>query len=103
MSTMERWAPRVKRLLINPEERIPHWSAALFAIGCLAMVGAWFYDTSPAGPRHPTSLVLPVMLLVLAVLASVPSTRYLAAAAMRVMGLVILLAVAIFAVWSLLT
>jgi hypothetical protein len=103
MSNMERWAARVKRFLINPEERTPHWSAVLFAIGCLGMVGAWFYNTAPAGPQRPTDLVPPGILLVLAVIALVPTTRYLAVAAVRVMGIMIVLAFAIFAVWLLLT
>ncbi len=101
---MEHWAARVKRLLINPQERYPHWSAALFAIGCLAVVGGlWFSDAAAAGPQRSMALAFIGIFLVLAVLALVPSTRYLAAAAMRVMGIMFMLAVAIFAAWSLLS
>jgi len=48
-------------------------------------------------------LVVPGIFLVMGVLALVPSTRYLALAAFRVWMLMILLAVAIYFAWSLLT
>jgi uncharacterized membrane protein len=100
---MERWAARAKRLLINPEERMPHWFAALFAIGCFSFVGTVLYDIVQAGPPRLTGLVVPGIFLVMGVLALVPSTRYLALAAFRVLMIMILLAVAIYFAWSLLT
>ena len=99
---MERWAARVKRLLINPEERMPHWSAALFAIVCFSFVGSVLYDIVQAGPPRPIGLVVPGIFFVIEVLALVPSTRYLALAAFRVWMIMILLAVAIYFAWSLL-
>jgi len=100
---MERWAARVIRLLINPEKRMPHWSAALFAIVCFSFVGSVLYDIVQTGPPRPIGLVVPGIFFVIGVLALVPSTRYLALAAFRVWMLMILLAVAIYFAWSLLT
>jgi hypothetical protein len=100
---MERWAARVKRLHIDPEECMPHWFAALWAIGCFGFVGSVLYDIAQAGPPRPTGLVFPGIFLVMRVLALVPSTRYLALAATRVLMIMILLVVAIYFAWSLLT
>ena len=100
---MERWAARVRRLLINPEERMPHWLAALFALVCFSFVGSVLYDIVQAGPPPPTGLVVPGIFLVMGILALVPSTRYLAIAAFRVWMIMILLAVAIYFAWSVLS
>jgi hypothetical protein len=100
---MKRWAARIIRLLINPEKRMPHWAAALFAIVCFSFVGSVLYDIVQTGPPAPTRLVVSGIFLVMGVLALVPSTRYLALAAFRVWMLMILLAVAIYCAWSLLT
>ena len=100
---MEHWAARVKRLLINPEKRTPHWSAALFAMVCFSFVGTVLYESVQSDPPRPIGLVVPGIFLVMGVLALVPSTRYLALAAFRVWMLMILLAVAIYFAWSLLT
>jgi hypothetical protein len=100
---MERWAARVKRLLIDSEERMPHWFAALWAIGCFSFVGWVLYERVQADALRPTGLVVPAIFLVMGVLALVPSTRYLAIAAFRVLSITILLAVAIYFAWSLLT
>jgi hypothetical protein len=78
---MERWVARVIRLLINPEKRTPHWSAALFAIVCFSFVGTVLYDIVQAGSPRPIGLVVPGIFLVMGVLAVVPSTRYLVVAA----------------------
>ena len=101
---MERWATRVKRLLINPEEHMSHWGAALFAIVCFSFAGSGFNYSVQAGPPRPTGLGLVVsgIFVVMGLLALMPSTRYLAIAAFRVWGIMMLLAVVIYFAWSLL-
>jgi len=101
MSGMERWATRVKRLFINPEGRMPHWVAALWAIGCFIFAGSALYSIAQAWPPRPAGFVFPGIFLVMGVLFLSPSTRHLAVAAFRVLMITILLAVAIYFAWSL--
>jgi hypothetical protein len=100
---MEHWAARVKRLLINPEKRTPHWSAALFAMVCFSFVGTALYEIVQSGPPRPIGFVVPGIFLVMGVLALVPSTRYLVVVAMQIMTIMVMLVVAIYFAWSLLT
>ena len=82
---------------------MPHWLAALFALVCFSYVGSVLYDIVQGGLPAPTGLVVPGIFLVMGILALVSSTRYLALAASRVWMIMILLAVAIYIAWSLLT
>jgi hypothetical protein len=100
---MERWARRVKRfLIVNPEERMPHWGAALFAIFCFGFARSGFNYSVHAGPPRPVGLVVSGIFVAMGLLALMPSTRYLAFTAFRVWSIVMLLAVGVYFAWSLL-
>ena len=102
MFSMERWTRRVKRTFI-PEERMPHWVAALWATWCFIFVGSQLHGMAQAWPPRPAGLVFPGIFLVMGVLFLVPSTRRLAVAAFWVLGAMILLALVIYLAWSSLT